>query len=65
MSALHHECLLVTIFGEKTNIGLVRFYAQQITTVLNVLLQGAREKEAKASPLLLDGDFLGGPAAIS
>jgi len=21
MSALHHECLLVTIFGEKTNIG--------------------------------------------
>jgi predicted regulator of Ras-like GTPase activity (Roadblock/LC7/MglB family) len=25
MSALHHECLLVTIFGEKTNIGLVRF----------------------------------------
>ena len=32
MSALHHECLLVTIFGEKTNIGLVRFYAQQVTS---------------------------------
>ncbi len=25
MSALAHECLLVTIFGERTNIGLVRF----------------------------------------
>lgn len=58
MSALHHECLLVTIFGEKTNIGLVRFYAQQVTTMLNGILQAVRDKEATMDPLLLDGDFL-------
>jgi predicted regulator of Ras-like GTPase activity (Roadblock/LC7/MglB family) len=65
MSALHHECLLVTIFGERTNIGLVRFYAQQVTTALNDLLQQARDKEATAAPLLLDGDFASQGAAIS
>jgi predicted regulator of Ras-like GTPase activity (Roadblock/LC7/MglB family) len=64
MSALHHECLLVTIFGERTNIGLVRFYAQQVTGVLNAILQQAREKEAQSEPLLLDGDF-GGRRVIS
>lgn len=65
MSALHHECLLVTIFSEKTNIGLVRFYAQQVTVGLNELLNIAKEKEATASPLLLDGDFMSNPAAIT
>lgn len=65
MSALTHECLLVTIFGERTNIGLVRFYAQQATIALNELLKQAQAKEASAAPLLLDGDFLGDKAAIS
>jgi predicted regulator of Ras-like GTPase activity (Roadblock/LC7/MglB family) len=65
MSALVHECLLVTIFGERTNIGLVRFYAQQATGALNDLLRGASEKEAVALPLVLDGDFLDNTAAIS
>ncbi len=65
MSALTHECLLVTIFGDRTNIGLVRFYAQQVTVSLNELLQIAQAKEATAAPLILDGDFLGDKAAIS
>src|ERR1700722_11673854 len=65
MSALHHECLLVTIFGERTNIGLVRFYAQQVTISLNELLQQAREKESRTAPLLLEGDFMNNAAAIS
>src|SRR5471032_1335021 len=65
MSALHHECLLVTIFGERTNIGLVRFYAQQVTTSLNDLLQQARDKEATAARLQLEGDFLNDKAAIT
>ena len=65
MSALHHECLLVTIFGERTNIGLVRFYAQQVTHPLNELLSQARDKEAVAMPLQVEGDFLGDKAAIS
>src|SRR5471032_3179504 len=65
MSALSYECLLVTVFGEKTNIGLVRFYAQQITNVLNGLLRQAHEKEARMGPLLLEGDFLSDTATIS
>jgi predicted regulator of Ras-like GTPase activity (Roadblock/LC7/MglB family) len=66
MSALAHDCLLVTIFGERTNIGLVRFYAQQATVSLNELLQQAQAKEASMSPLTFDGDFiLGDQAAIS
>ena len=65
MSALHHECLLVTIFGERTNIGLVRFYAQQVTATLNELLQQAREKEAVAIPLQVEGDFLNDQATIT
>ena len=65
MSALTHECLLVTIFGDRTNIGLVRFYAQQATGSLNDLLMQAQAHEATAAPLLLDGDFLGDKAAIS
>ena len=65
MSALHHECLLVTIFSEKTNIGLVRFYAQQVTVSLNELLNIAKEKEATMAPLQLDGDFMNDQAAIT
>jgi predicted regulator of Ras-like GTPase activity (Roadblock/LC7/MglB family) len=58
MSALGNECLLVTIFNESTNIGLVRFYAQQATVVLNKLLREAQDKEANAAPLQIEGDFL-------
>ncbi len=65
MSALFHECLLVTIFGERTNIGLVRFYAQQTTVLLNELLHHAAEKELTAAPLQLEGDFLNQQAAIT
>jgi predicted regulator of Ras-like GTPase activity (Roadblock/LC7/MglB family) len=65
MSALHHECLLVTIFGERTNIGLVRFYAQQATLALNETLQNARVKEATTAPLQFEGDFLSQRAAIT
>src|ERR1700683_1783787 len=65
MSALHHECLLVTIFGERTNIGFVRFYAQQVTISLNELLLRASETEATAAPLQLEGDFLNDQATIT
>jgi hypothetical protein len=36
-----------------------------VTGALNDLLQQAREKEAVAGPLLLDGDFLNDRAAIT
>ncbi len=65
MSALHFECLLVTVFGDKTNIGLVRFYAQQASHSLNGLLQQAREFEGQAGRLSFEGDFLSDTAAIS
>jgi len=65
MSALHYECLLVTVFGDKTNIGLVRFYAQQASHALNGLLHQAREQEGRTSGLALEGDFLSDTAAIS
>ncbi len=58
MSALACECLLVTIFADRTNIGLVRFYAQQATGFLNQLLKQVQEKESKATPLTFEGDFL-------
>lgn len=66
MSALHCECLLVTIFGDKTNIGLVRFYAQQVTEQLNAILKQIQAKEATMAPLVVEGDFLSSDtAAIS
>jgi predicted regulator of Ras-like GTPase activity (Roadblock/LC7/MglB family) len=65
MSALSYECLLVTVFGEKTNIGLVRFYAQQAGHALNQLLAVAREQEGRAGRLSFEGDFLNDAAAIS
>ena len=65
MSALHFECLLVTVFGDKTNIGLVRFYAQQATGALDGLLRTARENEGRMGHLSLEGDFLNDTAAIS
>lgn len=65
MSALQFECLLVTVFGEKTNIGLVRFYAQQAGHSLNHLLTLAREQEGRTGHLAFEGDFLGDTATIS
>ena len=65
MSALNFECLLVTVFGDKTNIGLVRFYAQQAGSLLNSLLARARENEGRAGHLSFEGDFLSDTAAIS
>lgn len=66
MSALHCECLLITIFGDRTNIGLVRFYAQQSTESLNAILKVVQDKEATMAPLVVEGDFLSeGHPAIS
>ena len=49
MSALSLECLLVTVFGDKTNIGLVRFYAQQATASL--------ERPAPSRPARKEGSI--------
>ncbi|MDX6765786.1 MAG: roadblock/LC7 domain-containing protein [Candidatus Methylacidiphilales bacterium] len=57
MTALQFDCLLITVFGDKTNIGLVRFYAQQTTPALDAALSNASENEAQAGPLELDTDL--------
>jgi predicted regulator of Ras-like GTPase activity (Roadblock/LC7/MglB family) len=54
MTALDFDCLLLTVFGEKTNIGLVRFYAQQTTAGLNSTLSHASASEAQFGPLEID-----------
>jgi predicted regulator of Ras-like GTPase activity (Roadblock/LC7/MglB family) len=57
MTALEFDCLLITVFGEQTNIGLVRFYSQQAGGHLNEILRQASESAAQAGPLLLDADM--------
>jgi predicted regulator of Ras-like GTPase activity (Roadblock/LC7/MglB family) len=56
MTALNFDCLLLTVFSEKTNIGLVRFYAQQTTDGLNAALSHASEAEAQFAPLEIGDD---------
>ena len=57
MTALEFDCLLITVFGDKTNIGLVRFYAQQATPGLDAALSNASETEAQMAPLEIDADL--------
>jgi predicted regulator of Ras-like GTPase activity (Roadblock/LC7/MglB family) len=64
MTALDFDCLLLTIFGEKTNIGLVRFYAQQTTAGLNAALSNASDAESQFSPLEIDTDMASGAGEI-
>jgi len=63
MTALDHECLLVTVFSDQTNIGLVRFYAQQISPQLNTVLQKA--SEIPEDELKIDAEFNEGGAIVS
>lgn len=64
MTALKYDCLLVTVFDKRTNIGLVRFYAQQGTDSLNADLDRARAAAEHAEPLQIEADISGGGSAI-
>ncbi|MEM6822665.1 MAG: roadblock/LC7 domain-containing protein [Verrucomicrobiota bacterium] len=63
MSALEHDCLLVTVFSDQTNIGLVRFYSQQVSPSLNEILKKA--SETSDQPLQIDAELNEGGAIIS
>ncbi|MGF1678820.1 MAG: roadblock/LC7 domain-containing protein [Candidatus Methylacidiphilales bacterium] len=63
MTALEHECLLVTVFSGDTNIGLVRFYSQQTAPHLNHVLQ--RASEAPEQSLLIEASLHDGGSIIS
>ncbi len=64
MTSLHFDCLLLTVFGEKTNIGLVRFYTQQAAATLNVALKTASDAAAHIEPLQVDSEFSGEQSII-
>jgi predicted regulator of Ras-like GTPase activity (Roadblock/LC7/MglB family) len=64
MTALAFDCLLLIVFDEKTNIGLVRFYAQQIAETLNAALHTASEVEARTDPLQVEGTLKESDGAI-
>lgn len=55
MTSLEFDCLLLTVFNEKTNIGLVRFYAQQAAVGLNGALRTA--SESSSDEVNLDADY--------
>lgn len=57
MNALDFDCLLVTVFDQKTNIGLVRFYAQQLTHTLNADLHLAQQRNEQTEPLQIEADI--------
>ncbi|NJK91754.1 MAG: hypothetical protein HC904_07980 [Blastochloris sp.] len=65
MTSLHFDCLLITVFTDKTNIGLVRFYAQQTAATLNESLKSASESAANAEPLQVDSELSGETNIIS
>lgn len=51
MQLVHTRTLLATVFDDRTNLGLVRFYAQEITKRIHQVLEavGAQEREATLS----------------
>lgn len=57
MNALDFDCLLLTVFEQKTNIGLVRFYAHQLTQMLNSDLHLAQQRNIHAEPLQIEADL--------
>ncbi len=64
MTSLQYDCLLITVFGENTNIGLVRFYSQQTSERLNEALKKASETSSQTEPLQIDTEMEGGNAPI-
>jgi predicted regulator of Ras-like GTPase activity (Roadblock/LC7/MglB family) len=45
MSALDEHSIIVTIFGEKTTVGLIRFYTIDVTAQLASFLKKLRSRE--------------------
>lgn len=59
MSALDEHTIIITIFGENTTVGLVRFYTVNVTTQLATLLKSLRSRDASDIHLSLsDSDAI-------
>lgn len=55
MSALDEHSIMVTVFGEHTTIGLVRFYTTNAVAQLAALLKTLRQRDPADIPLSQDG----------
>lgn len=53
MSALDDHAIIVTVFGDRTTLGLVRFYTVNVAAQLAPLLEHLRRRGMKGSPSLL------------
>lgn len=59
MSAIDEHSIITTVFGDKTTVGLVRFYTVNLTSQLAVLLDSLRKRDitdARFAPLETDAD---------
>ncbi len=52
MCSLDEYTVMITIFGERTTVGLVRFYAVNVTSPLAALLKTLRHRDASSTRLL-------------
>ncbi|MCC7519184.1 MAG: roadblock/LC7 domain-containing protein [Verrucomicrobiae bacterium] len=52
MSALDEHTIIITLFDEKTTVGLVRFYTVNVTPAISALLSRLRSREAPDIPEL-------------
>jgi predicted regulator of Ras-like GTPase activity (Roadblock/LC7/MglB family) len=49
MSALDEYTIIITVFGEKTTVGLIRFYTVNVSAPLASLLNGLRQRDDSGS----------------
>ncbi len=60
MSALDEHTVIVTVFGDRTTIGLVRLFTVNVAAQLRTLLNQLRQRDGMDHQVLLDSDV---PAA--
>lgn len=61
MSAIDEHTIIITVFGEKTTIGLVRFYTVNVCAQLATLLDTFRKRDITDQHFELEGDALVNP----
>ncbi|NUN94327.1 MAG: roadblock/LC7 domain-containing protein [Verrucomicrobiae bacterium] len=52
MSSIDEHTIIITLFGEETTVGLVRFYTVDIVPPISALLERFRSREAPSIPEL-------------
>ncbi len=57
MQMVHDRTLLATVFDDRTNLGLVRFYAQEITKRIGSILEVVGAQDRSDSAPALSDDF--------